>query len=723
MLDTWSGFLSKQHALYRQRTLKSEERRSSSASSTSTATTTTGTPPPTTVSKTDLLAALQITVSAQNESCSQRMDEVSRLRGEEEAQRVARLHTGAVPDVLENTPVAVVLQGVLEESRTLWQRLLSDRVASLKQVVPEAFINAVIDANKPARKMASPTSDFPTPPPPVLDADLEDTVHLPTADDLFTCLVGGMNCNETRCTIEVELLDLEDEESEADSEDEDNEKKRKANPQVAGGRGAGARERLVPPQQPHADDSGDAANGGGKKRTDGNCHVTAENGLGTMGLVTVFAPHVHALSTCAETLVPSLKTLRKQFARLQPSSLSLSEYPHLKSGSSLELAEEQLDTLLRHGEEVSVVADVLRRGVHPALRRLYYARALQIGLVAVTDGKPLFTAQADLVTNQLSGNLLAYLTFATKHSQDKVRRRFHHSYSSAEQEATARLLQTLVHVDRNVYVGNSDKYFIYEDDVETLGLAQVVDRSVPETRLRQTLQRLGRAEDAFDTYIVYLQHHDGSVIQQKAPPCGWVPVSGYTSLMVPICNTTGDTVEQYELISGMMGQMWSRLCGPTPELLQCAWIFERLVAQFALPAALHATRTLQYPPLRMALEWMLSGFVDVLQPMELLTFWDWIMAYHLEEMHGRSALSVNTGGGSGSLYVPGHRAKDGKPAESAPPLPCALWLLPILAAALFIFRAPLVERCDSRQAMQALFVVNHNVKCRQLIQHLLFVMK
>ncbi|PWV00901.1 hypothetical protein C3747_204g49 [Trypanosoma cruzi] len=129
----------------------------------------------------------------------------------------------------------------------------------------------------------------------------------------------------------------------------------------------------------------------------------------------------------------------------------------------------------------------------------------------------------------------------------------------------------------------------------------------------------------------------------KATALGFFPrFVAFHYLSHRVCYITGDTVEQYELVSSLFGQLWGRIQGPTPELAQCCWIFEALIARFAAPACLHATRTLGLPPLRLAIQWMITAFVEVLEPAELLAFWDLILSYHIEEIFaGRTSLSVH----------------------------------------------------------------------------------
>ncbi|KAG5504656.1 hypothetical protein JIQ42_06497 [Leishmania sp. Namibia] len=426
-------------------------------------------------------------------------------------------------------------------------------------------------------------------------------------------------------------------------------------------------------------------------------------GVDQLGILTVFGRHVQALRMFPG-IVPPLEALRKYFAELHPQHLSTS-HPCGALDSTLELAEAQMDAFLRIGDETEQVAALLREGLHPSVRRLLYARALQVPL-AVTDGKPMFLPHGELMTNHLRNGLARYLTCSSRQARDTIKRRFHHRYSSAKQEDIARLLQRLALDDVFISVGDSDKYFVYTDDAEMLSASMVVDHSLQDPKMAQALKQLGRPEVELASYITCLQYHDNDLICQRAPPCGFVPVEGFSFLQGALCNVTSDTVEQYELVTAMTAQLWCRLQGPTPELFQCCLLFESLVQQLALPAVLHATRDLQYPPLMLAMRWMLTGFADLLDAVEVLSFWDLVLSYHMREMHRRSPLSSPTG------------LANTAPRDTT--TPCALWLLPMYAAAIFVARAPLVEACRTAAEMDVVFATGHQLRTRSLLQGLIF---
>eukprot|EP00796_Vickermania_ingenoplastis_P001285 gene1285-738_t len=448
------------------------------------------------------------------------------------------------------------------------------------------------------------------------------------------------------------------------------------------------------------------------------------SGLEAFGLHSVFKTQIRALAQF-DTLSPSVQCLRKYFADLRPQVLTSSiNASHMQS--SIETYEDHLDTFLRSGDYPEALAAVLRSGVHPSMRRLYYARALQIPLV-VTDGRPLFVEQGDFQVNHFPrGSLLAHLTFATKKTRERIKRRMTHSPSGTH---SAMVLQPLIKQDAQSFVGDSEKYFVYLEDVEVLGTALMVDIGVSDTKLKEALAQMGRPGTAINSYRCSDSETSsggsgGSSNKKLQTILQAVLPSSATLLMAPLCNVTGDTVEQYELMSGMFSQLWKRLLGPTPELAQCCWIFERLTEEFALPAVAKALRVLQHPPLLLALQWMLTGFSELLVPSEALGLWDLLLAYHIREMAHRSPLSGLVAGnppwGQGASASTSSQPADGTAGGDGGFVPCALWLLPIMAAAVFVFRAPLVERAETREQLLQVFAVSHHLKARPLLQQLLF---
>nr|CCC50370.1 conserved hypothetical protein [Trypanosoma vivax Y486] len=408
-----------------------------------------------------------------------------------------------------------------------------------------------------------------------------------------------------------------------------------------------------------------------------------DDGIDAFGLLTVFRAPVQAmLAQYQETLAPSLTALRMHFFALHPSA-GCPRNTAFSNGETSEEAQERLGNFLKVGGSApEALASALRGPVTPSLRRLLYARALQFQLfVAGDQSSP--TDVGELKGSRYGDDIARHLSFATARSRECLRRRTHYKYLTKDAEAMARVLQAMIIMDNAQSVGDNDKYFIFLEETELLATSLILDRSVSDVQLKSTLMQMGR------------------------------PPEQIHLLIAPVCYITGDTVEQYDIVSALFSQLWCRLQGPTPELLQCCWIFESLVARFAAPACLHATCALRFPPLRLAIRWMTTAFATLLEPAELLSLWDLILSYHVEEMFStRTALSCSLGECSA--------AKGGKKSACAP---SALWLLPLVAASIFVFRAPLVERCATADEMLHLFAQGRNLRCRPLLQYLLFMAK
>jgi hypothetical protein len=241
--------------------------------------------------------------------------------------------------------------------------------------------------------------------------------------------------------------------------------------------------------------------------------------------------------------------------------------------------------------------------------------------------------------------------------------------------------------DASQRIGDSDKYFVFVDDVVKIASAVVTDRSIPEKLLSVLLrQGLGKAE--LSHYIVTV---GGDCARgHRMPPMGFVPVSASMAAVGPVCYITGDVAEQYELTSAMMGQLWIRIQSVTTELLSMCLVFEMLTAHFAPSATLHCFIKLGVSPLSICLKWMVTGFAELLEPNETLALWDIMIAYHAKQ---------NFGLGTASPF----------------------WILAAAAAAIFTLRGPLVVQCSTTDQLQRIFDDGVKLRPVPLLQQLLFL--
>nr|CCC92785.1 conserved hypothetical protein [Trypanosoma congolense IL3000] len=553
-------------------------------------------------------------------------------------------------------PCCMVLHDLLEEPRQRWMHTLSARVRGLKKELPVRESSHTSDGSNGSVTRNSAVDNSSD------GVESEDEMEW-SVEHLYETLVSGLNSTYTEKLIVSDIL------------------------------------------------GGDTA--------------SLNDGIDAFGLLTVFRAPVQAMLTQhQEALAPSLSTLRQYFAALHPSA-GCPRAVGLSDRAAACNAYVQLNDFLNAGGGTPrSVAASLRKGVSPSLRRLLYARALQLQLT-VSENVSLMSFSGDLQSCHYGDAVAKCITFGVSRNLESIKRRLQHRYSPKNMDMTAKVLQAIVKVDNMQNVGDSDRYFTFSDETEVLATSLIADKDVAEVHLKSILLQMARPPDQIESYLVCLSQESASTEsprqrsqqsgskKQYALPSGFFPVEKCTLLIAPVCYVTGEILEMYSLASAFFGQLWCRLQGPTPELAQCCWIFESLAVRFAAPACLHATRVLRYPPLRLALRWMMTGFADILEPTELLSLWDILLSYHVEEVFsGHTALGTSL-----QEFARMHGS------QRVLPAPCALWLLPIMAASIFVYRAPLVERCASSEEMLILFTTGHHLRCRPLLQHLLFMAK
>ncbi|RHW70341.1 Rab-GTPase-TBC domain containing protein [Trypanosoma brucei equiperdum] len=609
------------------------------------------------LSSEEVRTALSLIIHKQNLDLKSRHQRLRQLA--EENKKGDTMGTSSDGGVL-NEPCCLVLHRILAEARRRWMRILSSRVQGLKKELPVREHPQSNDAHTTSGVSNANALDDS-----ISDVDSDEEMEW-SVEHLYETLVSGLNSTVTEELIVTEIL--------------------------------------------------------------GGDTTALHDGIDAFGLLTVFRAPVQAmLVQHQEALAPSLSTLRQYFAALHPSAGCPRAHGSASRAAACSAYSQLNDFLNPGGSTPKSVAAALRRGASPSMRRLLYARALQLQLV-VLEGGSTNNASGELHGSNCGDVIGRCVSFGTSRNLESMRRRVHHKYAVKGMEVTVKVLQAVVKVDNMQSVGDSDRYFIFLDETEALGTTLIVDKDVSDVHLKSTLAQLGRPPEQIESYLVYLLHADvpsADAGQQRTQqqhqqtktqhllPSGFFPVEKCTLLIAPVCYITGDTTEQYSLVVALFGQLWCRLQGPTPELAQCCWIFESLVVRFAAPACLHATRALRYPPLRLALRWMMTAFADVLEPNELLNLWDLVLSYHIEEVFS----------GHTSLSLPMCACGRSRGSQRLLPAPCALWLLPIVAASIFVYRAPLVERCGTAEEMLLLFTTGHHLRCRPLLQYLLFMAK
>lgn len=426
-------------------------------------------------------------------------------------------------------------------------------------------------------------------------------------------------------------------------------------------------------------------------------------GLDFKGLVTQFNAHIQALSALP-AIAPPPEILVKLFAPLfQPLPAS---YPTGPLESSVDVAERQLENFISLDAQKRF--SLLVSGAHPSVRRLLYAAALGISLRVSPWPGPQASTEAEC-DRQPAHDLSQLITFGSgkafvlnANPQAAAAAAVKALHETSSQEARMLLLKKqLACVDANACVGNHEQYFVFAEEVESLVSSLVQSPEATGTGLWNDFYIVPRWRFIHSCYFPPINNVGNICCKSSQIDTTFFPVQGFSLLVAPICNVSADPSEQFALASAMTAQLWLRLSSPTPDLISCCLLFEKLVERLALPAALHVTRRLNCDPLLIALGWFLTGFSEVLNAAELLSFWDIVLAYN-ELERGRSSISCNETRKCNSFRMPTQ--------------PSALWLFSMLAASLFAHRASLVLSCKSAESVKLLFSTCHQVQVRPLLQ-------
>jgi hypothetical protein len=430
--------------------------------------------------------------------------------------------------------------------------------------------------------------------------------------------------------------------------------------------------------------------------------------IDNFGVLSMFNSAVHAVVAASQTgsprthCAPSVATLRGLFQELNPTLCSRQVFTHASLNSTA-ASEEFFAAFVRYADspdEICMLAAA--RGIPPGMRRLFYAKLLHlpVGAAAASGGPSL----------PLGRNI----SFASPFSQQRVTCPASPGYnyggawpgsfcssawsfcSSASPagspvpfvvqnsvDPTVRALASLMQTDVNTYVGDSDKYFVFVDEVTTVFLALLHDPTVSQLRLRHALRLLQR-----DTAKELSAFH---TVGDATKMLGAVPLTTASLCIAPLCFATGDVEELYELASAMYGQLWMRIHAPSIDLFSMCLTFEGLASHFAPHAVLHCFTKLGFSPLSIALPWMVTGFAKLLEPQETLLLWDLLLAYHCMET------------------------------SSTRPGASPYFLLAALAAAVFSFRSQLVLACSTKEQVEQVFEDGLKLRPIPLLQQLLFI--
>jgi len=218
------------------------------------------------------------------------------------------------------------------------------------------------------------------------------------------------------------------------------------------------------------------------------------------------------------------------------------------------------------------------------------------------------------------------------------------------------------------FIADDDRYFVFEEVLRDAVLAFSRDPWV-----------LHHAD--LKAHRPLLGHHgEGQPPGTALPPCGVQPFRGLCNYVAPVCFLYEDAVPTYFVARAMWCRFWCRLNairGQPNTLLPLCKLFEDLIIQQNPWIFLHLT-ALGVQPLSIVMPWIQFGFVGFLEPDQILLLWDRLIGYQ----------SLN--------------------------------LLPVLAAAILIFRSNSILKAESAEDIKDVFQDITRLKVVPLLQTFLF---
>ena len=229
------------------------------------------------------------------------------------------------------------------------------------------------------------------------------------------------------------------------------------------------------------------------------------------------------------------------------------------------------------------------------------------------------------------------------------------------------LLQDLKHT-----VANDDNYFVFEDLIYQVLFTFLRDSSVLEIATYAPI----------DPPVAYSRGRIGTLHQEVVyPPSGVIPIHGFGYYIAPLCFTQANPIPLYVLFTEMYKRYFYQLYTISSHpngLLSLCCLFEDILQQKNPSLVLHL-KSIKVEPLKLAYKWILYAFSGYLDPDQVLLLWDRIIGFD------------------------------------------SLEIVPILAAAVFHFRASSLLHIGSLAEAEGVLGNLHTLKVLPLIQHMLFL--
>ncbi|XP_065915033.1 TBC1 domain family member 19-like [Dysidea avara] len=234
------------------------------------------------------------------------------------------------------------------------------------------------------------------------------------------------------------------------------------------------------------------------------------------------------------------------------------------------------------------------------------------------------------------------------------------------------LFDSILLQDLKNTVANDDNYFVFEDLLYQILFTFLRDTEIQEigsyAPVDLPMARTKRKVGISDREVVY-------------PPSGVIPIHGFSYYIAPLCFTQANPIPLYVVFSAMYKRYLFHLhtiSSHPNSLLSLCCLFEDVLQQKNPTLVLHL-KSIKAEPLKLAYKWILYAFSGYLDPDQVLLLWDRIVGFD------------------------------------------SLEIVPILAAAVFHFRATSLLHISSLAEAEGVLGNLHTLKVLPLMQHMLFL--
>ena len=216
---------------------------------------------------------------------------------------------------------------------------------------------------------------------------------------------------------------------------------------------------------------------------------------------------------------------------------------------------------------------------------------------------------------------------------------------------------------------DDDSYFPFDEFIETVIMVFSRDPSVFDRCTERVHPRI-------------VGYTKGGQEVGNVPPCGIQPFRGLVNYVAPLSFVFESSEDAFFVFREMFVKYWSKLntiSGKGSSIVFLGKLFEDLLSEHD-PNLVHHLLSVGIPPLQIAFSWIQLGFVGYLPVDQILCLWDRVLAFGPQ--HG-------------------------------------LMLLPVLAAAIFVFRSTTLMSASDIQDVKDILGDPTRLKVAVLLQHFL----